>query len=72
MIREAKENHESVVDVDGSHLYRKYQQLVDSGATVAPISHPPPPLSGWESVTANNRMEYAQKIPLVTQGRCVL
>ena len=65
---ELKEKVEKVIDVDGSYLYKKYQQLTESGVAVALIDHPTPPLSGWETVSVDNHKQYSEKTPLVTPG----
>ena len=69
-IREAKENGEKVIDVDGSYVYRKCQLLQETGQTtsVLPVNHPPCPPCGWETISQNNYKDYSKKIPLVTSG----
>ena len=67
-IVEAKSNQEKIVNVDGSYLYLKQQKIISSGVSIAPVSHPPSPLIGWETVIAENYKEYSNKIPIVTQG----
>ena len=57
-----------IVDVGGSYVYKKHQQLMSSGINVAPLKTPPPPLSGWESVTEASIKELASSIPRVTPG----
>ena len=49
-INQAEEEGISVVDVDGSYIYRKYQRLVESGENVTQPDHPGPPPSGWKVV----------------------
>ena len=49
-------------------MYRKYQQLGESGSAELPMILPDPPLSGWDPVNAGNYAEYAKNIPIVTQG----
>lgn len=63
-----------MIDVDGSHLYKKHQQLAVSGVTVAPLTHPSPPLSGWKSVTETSVKTLAKEVPRVTSGNlfCIL
>ena len=46
-IRDAKREGEKVVDVDGSYLARKYQQLQMAGVNVAPLGLPPIPTPNW-------------------------
>ena len=67
-IVEAKAKQEKIVDVDGSYLYLKQQKFINSGVSVTPVSHPPSPILGWETVNAENYKEYGTKIPIVTQG----
>lgn len=57
-----------MIDVDGSHLYKKHQQLAVSGVTVAPLTHPSPPLSGWKSVIETSVKTLAKEVPRVTSG----
>lgn len=67
-VRKAKQSGVSVIDVDGSYLYRKRQGLIADGKLVAPLSTPSIPLTGWEVVDKNNYREVAKKIPCVTPG----
>lgn len=55
-----------VVDVDGSYLYRKKQQLISQGIRTLPLSLASVPLTGWEVVTANNYKE--KNVPRVISG----
>ena len=55
----------SVIDVDGSYLYRKQQAQT---TTTIVNNLPSEPLAGWESVTADNCKEMAKKIPPVMPG----
>ena len=50
-VRSAATEGLKVVDVDGSYLPRKHEQLKQAGVLVAPLS---PPLGGWETVTEEN------------------
>ena len=43
----------NIVDVDGSYLYRKEQQLVSQGVSTQPPYLPLVPLTEWEVVSAN-------------------
>ena len=61
-----------VVDVDGSYLHRKHQHLTASGVSLAPLEDPPPPITGWESVTEENVHSLVQNIPKVTTGEAAL
>lgn len=67
-IREAERDRVDVVDVDGSYVYRKYQNMVSSGITVSDPGVPAIPLTGWEQITELNYKEMAKKIPKVTHG----
>ena len=58
-----------VVDVDGSYLYRKYQNVVTSGISASDPGIPAVPLTGWEEITEVNYKEVAKKIPKVTHGK---
>ena len=53
-VREASESSTPVIDVDGSYLYRKRQQLSSAGMTMTAAHAPSPPMTGWESVTSEN------------------
>lgn len=71
-IREAIREKVSVIDVDGSYLDRKCEQLRQSGHKVAPLGVPPSPPSGWV-VNESNYNEIALKIPKVLPGNfCLL
>lgn len=63
---------ESVVDVDGSYLYKKYKLLTDLGTNVNPLGPPPLPLQGWISVplspTASASPSLVSSLPSVTAG----
>ena len=67
-IHEAVSEGVKVIDVDSTYLYKKHQRLALSGANVAPLTHPIPPLSGWESVTETNVKVLAKEVPRVTSG----
>ena len=43
-MNEAVVGNMTVVDVDGSYLYKKYKTLTDAGHRLAPLTAPPPPL----------------------------
>ena len=58
----------SIVDVDGSYLYRKYKTLSDTGESVLLPSIPPLPISGWTTMTSDNHQTLAPSIPPVTHG----
>ena len=65
-IHDALQQNLDVVDVDGSYLYRKEQQLISQGIRTLPLSLPSVPLTGWEVVTADNYKE--KKVPRVISG----
>ena len=65
-IRDALQQNLDVVDVDGSYLYRKEQQLISQGVRTLPLSLPSVPLTGWEVVTADNYKE--KYVPRVISG----
>ena len=67
-INQAEEVGTSVVDVDGSYLYRKYKKLAGSGKDVVQPDHPSPPLSGWQIVNENTCKDITPSIPLVIKG----
>ena len=67
-IKEVSESQMPVVDVDGSYMYRKKQQLSSAGFNVAVLPAPTPPLTGWEQVTSDNSATMSKNIPLVTPG----
>ena len=56
-----------VVDVDGSYLYRKEQQLISQGVSTLPLSLPSVPLTGWEVISADNYKE--KNVPKVMSGK---
>jgi len=58
-----------VIDVDGSYLPCKYEQLKQAGIEVAPLSPPPIPPGGWEVITEDNHRDMAEKIPIVLPGK---
>ena len=66
-VRDAIKDKVSVVDVDGSYLVRKHEQLRQAGVNVAPLGPPSLPLSGWITITINkaNCKDKSQKIPRV-------
>lgn len=65
-IHDALQKNLDVVDVDGSYLYRKEQQLISQGIRTLPLSLPSVPLTGWEVVTADNYKE--KNVPKVISG----
>ena len=67
-VREASESSAPVIDVDGSYLYRKQQQLSSAGITITAAHAPSPPITGWESVTSENVSTMSTKVPCVTPG----
>ena len=69
-MKEAERAATSVVDVDGSYLYRKYKALTEAGHEVARPPRPSLPISGWRSVTEDTYCSIASSIPPVTPGIC--
>ena len=57
-----------VIDVDGSYLARKHQQLQVDGVNVAPLGIPPVPPSGWDALSETNFKEAIGKMPKMTSG----
>ena len=64
-IREAKKASTAVIDVDGSYLFRKYEQCGDSNMLPVPNA----PLAGWDIVSQENYSNIAKNIPTVTHGK---
>ena len=63
---------DSVVDVDGSYLYNKYQFLANSGAKVNPLGPPPEPPQGWLPVPLSLSPDphpFLSRLPSVTAGK---
>ena len=71
-INQAEEEGISVIDVDGSYMYRKYQHLVESGESVIQPDHPGPPPSGWKVVNEGTYKDVTPSIPLVTTGKIII
>ena len=67
-VRGAIKDKVSVVDVDGSYLVRKHEQLRRAGVTVAPLGPPSLPLSGWITIKESNYKDESLKIPRVLPG----
>lgn len=66
-IEQAKADGTSVVDGDSSYLYCKKQTVVASGIATSPKDVPqPPPVCGWEQLTAENHCDIAPKVPRVS------
>ena len=49
---------------------KKIERLNEAGVKVDLVGHPPIPISGWETVSAENYSEYSNKI--ATQGKTIL
>ena len=62
-VRETIKDKVSVVDVDGSYLVRKHEQLRWAGVNVAPLGPPSLPLSGWITMKEGNYKDESLKIP---------
>ena len=69
-VREASESSTPVIDVDGSYLYRKQQQLSSAGIIFTTTPAPSPPITGWEFVTSENVSTMSTKIRCVTLVSC--
>lgn len=67
-IHKAEHDKIQVVDVDGSYLHRKYQNMVSRGITASDPGVQAMPLTGWEQITEGNYKEMTKKIPKVTHG----
>ena len=67
-VREAIKGKMAVVDVDGSYLVRKHEQLRQAGVNVAPLGPPSLPLSGWITINEANYKDESQKIPRMLPG----
>ena len=69
-IRDAIKNKVSVIDVDGSYLVRKHEQLHarQAAVNVPPLGPPPLPLSGWITINEANYKDESPKIPRVLPG----
>ena len=69
-MKKANEDGAAIVDVDGSYLYRKYKSLADAGKNVSlPTTPPPPPISGWITMSNENYQALSSTIPPVTHGK---
>ena len=59
-----------MVDIDGSHLYKKQQKLLSEGVVIGKLTAlPKQPLIGWDSINTANHKEMASKLPRVTHGK---
>ena len=67
-IRELSKQGAKVVDVDGSYLWRKQQQLNETSVVTEGIGVPSPPLSGRVTVNETNYTEVSKHLPTVTSG----
>ena len=66
-IHEAIAAGATVVDVDGSYLYKKHKTLTDAGLRLPPLSSPSPPPSGW--VTVSSKKTIFKLLWTVTAGQ---
>ena len=58
-----------IVDVGGSYLWLKQQQLNESGFVAENVDLlPSPPPSGWVTIIEANYKELAKDLPTVTSG----
>ena len=69
-VRDAQREEVKVVDVDGSYLSRKHQQLLAAGVSVVPLGPPTLPPSGWSWITMGeaNYAEVARKMTRMLPG----
>ena len=69
-IREAITSGAQVIDVDGSYLARKQQQLhlESSGECTDSSIDIRLPVSGWEVISTENYQTFSNKMPTVTLG----
>ena len=68
-IHKAVKDNVEIVDVDGSYLYKKVQQLEPTCMGIAPLDLPTsPPISGWEIISQSNVVHISQKMPCITNG----
>ena len=67
-VRDAIKDKVAVVDVDGSYLVKKYEQLRLAGVNVAPLGPPSLPLSGWIVINEANYKDESKKIPRMLPG----
>ena len=58
----------SVVDVDGSYMYKKLKAITNAEDVTVTMSPPAPPPSGWVTITEDNYLTIAQDLPAVTAG----
>lgn len=74
-IRDAIRDKVKVIDVDGSYLERKLEQLQQSGRPVAPLGLPSSPPMGWVTVDEASYKDISSKIPKMLPGTvysCIL
>ena len=68
-VNQAEEEFTPIVDADGSYIYKKYQQMAESGDSDVQLAQPDPPPSGWKVVDETTYKEVASTIPVVTSGQ---
>ena len=66
-VRELSKQGAKIVDVDGSYLWRKQQQLNESGVVAENVGLPSP-TPGWVTINEANYKELSQDLPTVTSG----
>ena len=64
-VRKAQAENAAVIDVDGTYLEHKRQQLLASQVAVAPLQRPPHPPCGWQTLSDDNRERLALQMPCV-------
>ena len=62
----------SVVDIDGSFMYRKCQWVVEPGKSVTLRNHPSSSPSVWKVVGEGSYKDVTLSIALVTTGKIII
>ena len=65
-VNQALRERVPLVDVDGSYLYRKQQQLIEADEIVVPLPCPSPTLIGWRALNNTSVATVDPLIPIVT------
>ncbi len=64
MITEGK--GDAVIDIDGSHLYKKYKLMVDAGEEVSLLGPRQQPPQGWISLPLNGTDTESSSSPIAS------
>ena len=67
-VRDAIKDNVPVVDVDGSYLVRKHEQLRREGVNVGPLGPPSIPFCGLITINEANYKDKSTQIPHVLPG----